>query len=103
MIYNHYRGLSEPSSVAVTPSDVVFTLPNNMFLRLGSKGIVPIYINQAIPSGTTTTLPIQMKVNGDTQAVTTVGGNVLTASQLSTGLYLFYFDKQVGIFQIIGV
>lgn len=104
MVFFGQRGrMFETTAVEVTASAVVFTLPDNTFHFAGNRGIIPIKISQSIPSGTTTTLPILFRVNGSTQAVTTVGGSALTAASVTTGLFLFYFDKSANLLQIIGV
>lgn len=98
-----YSGrLFETTAVEVTSSAVIFTLPDNTFLYSGARGIVPIYIKQDIPSGTTETLSVLMQANNQTQGVSVVGGDSLTAANVVKGVYLFYFDKQNDVLQIIG-
>ncbi len=99
-----YSGrLFETTAVEVTSSAVIYTLPDNAFLFSGPRGIVPIYVKQDVPSGTTETLPVLMQANNQTQGVSVVGGDSLTAANIAKGVYLFYFDKQNDVLQIIGV
>lgn len=99
-----YSGrLFETTAVEVTSSAVIYTLPDNVFLFSGPRGIVPIYVKQDVPSGTTETLSVLMQANNQTQGVSVVGGDSLTAANIAKGVYLFYFDKQNDVLQIIGV
>lgn len=89
------------SAVEATSSAVVFKLPNRAFALTCPRGVVLVNIVQSVPTGTTTTLPILFESNGQTQAATTVGGVALTASDISTGVYQFYFDKTNNTLQVL--
>lgn len=93
--------LFETTNVEVTSSSVIFTLPNNTFLYSARCGIVPIHINQDIPSGTTQTLTVLFKINNETQGITVPGGDSLTAAGIAKGVYLFFFNKANNILQLI--
>lgn len=95
--------LFETTAVEVTSSAVIFTLPNNTFLYSAPRGIVPIYIKQDLPSGTTETLSVLFRINNQTQGVSVVGGYSLTAANIAKGVYLFYYDKTTDTLQILGV
>lgn len=95
--------LFETTGVEVTSTSVIFTLPNNTFLYSAPCGIVPIHIKQDIPSGTTQTLPIMFKINNETQSVVLPNGTSLTAAGITSGVYLFFYDKRFDVLQIIGV
>lgn len=90
------------STVSVTATAVVFNLANNAFRFLEESGLVLIRISSAIPTGTSDTLPVVFQSNNATQAVTNVGGVPLTAADIpSTGIYLFYYDKDMRLMQIL--
>lgn len=95
--------LYETTAVTVESTAVIFTLPDNTFLFSGPRGLIPIYIKQDIPSGTTDTLSVLMQSNNQTQGVSIVGGNSLTVAKIVKGVYLFYFDKSNNTLQILGV
>lgn len=68
------------------------------------RGLILVYISEAIPTGTTTTLPIQFSMAGTTSALTTAGGaNVTVADLPGTGIYLVYFDRWADTLQVLNV
>ena len=67
------------------------------------RGLILVYISEAIPTGTTTTLPVQFSMAGTTSNVTFAGGAVATVADLpGTGIYLVYFDRWADTLQLIG-
>ena len=67
------------------------------------RGLILVYISEAIPDGTTTTLPIQFSMAGTTSNVTVAGGaNVTVADLPGVGIYLVYFDRWADTLQLIG-
>ena len=67
------------------------------------RGLILVYISEAIPTGTTTTLPIQFSMAGTTSNVTVAGGaNVTVADLPGIGIYLVYFDRWADTLQLIG-
>ena len=57
---------------------------------------------QPIPSGTTGTLPVVFDTNGATQALTTIAGTDVTASDITgTGIYLCYYESGSNTLQIL--
>ena len=67
------------------------------------RGLILVYISEAIPDGTTTTLPVQFSMAGTTSNVTVAGGaNVTVADLPGTGIYLVYFDRWADTLQLIG-
>ena len=67
------------------------------------RGLILIYISEAIPIGTTTTLPIQFSMAGTTSNVTVAGGATVTVTDLpGVGIYLVYFDRWADTLQLIG-
>ena len=67
------------------------------------RGLILVYISEAIPEGTTTTLPIQFSMAGTTSNVTVAGGATVTVADLpGVGIYLVYFDRWADTLQLIG-
>lgn len=88
--------------ISVTDARVEFSLPTNAFRFLPENGLVLIRIGVAIPTGTTTTLPVVFTSNDAVQAITDVGAAEITAADLpSTGVYLFFYDKSGNVMQLL--
>ena len=67
------------------------------------RGLILVYISEAIPEGTTTTLPVQFSMAGTTSNVTVAGGATVTVADLpGVGIYLVYFDRWADTLQLIG-
>ena len=43
------------------------------------------------------------KINNETQSVVLPNGTSLTAAGITSGVYLFFYDKRFDVLQIIGV
>ena len=68
------------------------------------RGLILVYISEAIPTGTTATLPIQFSMAGTTSNVTVAGGATVTVADLpGVGIYLVYFDRWADTLQLIGI
>ena len=66
------------------------------------RGLLLVYMPEAIPEGTTTTLPVRFNMAGNTQAVTVAGGTGSTVENFSgTGVYLVYYDRFANILQLV--
>ena len=66
------------------------------------RGLILVYLADAIPEGTTTTLPVTFTMAGNTQNVTLAGGDNWTVADVpGTGVYLFYYDRISNILQKI--
>jgi hypothetical protein len=66
------------------------------------RGLLLIYVPEAIPTGTTDTLPIRFSMAGNTQNVTTAGGTDLTVADFEgVGVYLVYYDRYANVLQLI--
>lgn len=98
---SNYKGIPrfESNSVTVGTSNVVFAFTdagtnfNNTF-----NGLVLIKFNQAIPTGTTTTLPIYI----NSTPLTTYGDTELTVANFKgTGIYLVYYDSNSRTLQML--
>lgn len=66
------------------------------------RGLLLIYVPEAIPEGTTTTLPVRLSMAGNTQALTNAGGTPITVADFEgVGVYLVYYDRYANLLQII--
>ena len=68
------------------------------------RGVILVYISEAVPDGTTTTLPIQFSMAGTTSNVTVAGGSNVTVADLpGVGIYLVYFDRWADTLQMLSL
>ena len=66
------------------------------------RGLILVYISEAIPTGTTDTLPIVFSSNDFTQPLTNVGGEAVTVAQFpEPGVYLVYYSKEANLMQLL--
>lgn len=87
------------SSVAVSAENVDFALG---FRRIPAVGYLTVNIADAIPTGTTGTLPVRFTLNGNTRALTFFGGTAVTAADLAgTGVITIFYDWYNGILQLV--
>lgn len=65
-------------------------------------GYITVRITDAIPTGTTATLPITITANGNTRALTNADGTAVTVADLpGTGVFLVFNDKFNSILQLM--
>ena len=89
------------NGVSVSTESVDFALG---FRRIPKIGKIVIDITNAIPDGTTETLPVQFTLNGNTRPLTFFGGTTVTAADLAgTGVIEVWYDWFKGIFQLTSV
>ena len=102
--YVNINGIPTIKTQTVTVSDTAVTFkfaPD--FDGRPFRGLILVYISEAIPEGTTTTLPIQFSMAGITSNVTVAGGATVTVADLpGVGIYLVYFDRWADTLQLIG-
>lgn len=61
-----------------------------------------VELAQAIPAGTTGTLPVLFETNGQTKNLTTYSGADVTVSDITgTGVYQLFYDKQTDTLQLM--
>lgn len=91
------------TAVTVTANDVRFDFRNHRNVGRPFAGIIAVRLAQAIPTGTTTTLPIVFTTEGGNAAnlTATGGGNVTVADFEGTGIYLVWVESQSGIVQLL--
>ena len=88
--------------VTVNTDNVVFSFRNHAFVNANYRGTIFVNLMQAIPTGTTTTLPILFETNGVTQAVTKYNGDALTVADIpGTGVLQFWFERDTNTLQLM--
>ena len=73
------------------------------FRRIQPVGYFTVRINDAIPTGTTTTLPVTLTMNGTTRSLTLFDGTPVTVAELigGTGTFLVFNNRFDGILQLM--
>lgn len=91
------------NSVSVGTTQVAFDFNNHTTIGQPFRGIVVVRLNQAIPEGTTSTLPIVFTSDGanTVNLVGFNGENVTVASIAGTGIYLVFVDSQTNVVQLL--
>lgn len=89
--------------VSVTANDVKFAFNNHRNIGRPFRGIMVVNLAQAIPTGTTDTLPIVFTSDGgsDVNLTTYNGENVTVADITGTGIYLCWFESQTNTLQLL--
>ncbi len=86
-------------SVTVGTDTVDFALG---FRRIPAVGYLTMNIADAIPTGTTGTLPVRFTLNGNTRNLTFFGGTNVTAADLEgTGIITVFYDFYSGTLQLV--
>lgn len=90
-------------SVNVTSTNVKFDFNNHKNIGRPYRGLLIINLAQAIPSGTTTTLPIVFTTDGDNeQALVGLNNDPITVASITgTGVYLVWYESQTNTLQLI--
>ena len=100
--YVNINGIPTLQSRKVTVgADAVDFMFRPDFDRNPYRGLLLIYLSEAIPTGTTTTLPIRFVMAGQTQNVTLPSGDNWTVADAATGVYLVYYDRYANVLQLI--
>ena len=101
--YTNINGIPAIQSrgVRVNTDNVTFSFRPD-WDRNPFRGLILINIEDEIPEGTTTTLPIIFTMAGTSTNVTVAGGDNLTVADFSgTGVYLVYYDRFSNVLQLI--
>ena len=102
--YVNRRGIPvlQTTGVTVSTTGVVLSFPNHAFANSWYRGLVLVELAQAIPAGTTGTLPVLFETNGQTKNLTTYSGADVTVSDITgTGVYQLFYDKQTDTLQLM--
>lgn len=92
-------------SVTVTATNVQFDFNNHRNVGRPFRGLLIVNLAQAIPSGTTTTLPVVFTTSGSNeQALVGLNNAPITAAQITgTGIYLLWYESTTNVLQLINV
>lgn len=73
------------------------------FRRIQPVGYFTVRLTDAIPTGTTATLPVTLTLNGTTRALTLFDGTPVTVAELigGTGVFLVFNNRFDGILQLM--
>lgn len=91
------------NSVTVGTTQVAFDFTNHPTVGQPFRGLVIVRLNQAIPTGTTTTLPIVFTSEGsNTVELVGFNGDAITVADIAgTGIYLIFVDSQSNTVQLL--
>lgn len=90
------------TGVVVNTENVIFSFKNHAFVNASYRGTIFVNLKQAIPAGTTGTLPILFETNGVTQAVTKFNGEALTVADVpGTGVIQLWFERDTNTLQLM--
>lgn len=82
------------TNVTVGTDNVTIEIPNHAFFRRDYVGGFYLNLREAIPAGTTTTLPILIGVNGDTRPLMEMTGTPVTVANIAgAGIYALHYNK----------
>lgn len=91
------------NAISVGTTQVAFDFNNHPTVGEPFRGLVIVRLNQAIPTGTTTTLPIVFTSDG-ANTVNLIGfnGDAVTVADIpGTGIYLVFVDSQSNSVQLL--
>lgn len=90
-------------SVNATATQVAYDFNNHRNVGLPFRGLITIRLAQAIPTGTTATLPIVFTSGGGNAIpLTGFNGNPVTVGDLpGTGIYLVWYESQTNTLQLL--
>lgn len=72
------------------------------FRRISPVGVFIVRMASSIPSGTTSTLPITLTLNGTSRALSKFGGSAVTVGDIEgTGVIEVFNDRFNGILQVV--
>lgn len=90
----------ESTGVNVGTDRVTFTFNTQRFLNFPFNGLVAFRVSQAIPTGTTATLPVYI----GTQPLVGLGGASITVGDVTgTGVILAWYDSTLNLLQVINI
>ena len=99
------NGIPDLSSLAVNVSttQVAFDFNNHRNVGRPFRGLLIIRLAQAIPTGTTGTLPIVFTSgSGSSQPLTGLNGEAITVADIAgTGVYLVWYESQTDTLQLL--
>ena len=99
-VTTNINGVPYLSTTNTTVTDTAATFALG-FRRIQPVGYFTVRIENALPDGTTDTLPVFLELNGTSRALTFFNGTPVTAADLTgTGIITVFNDRFNGILQI---
>lgn len=91
------------NSVSVSTTQVAFDFNNHTTIGQPFRGLVIVRLNQAIPTGTTATLPIVFTSDSGNPVnlIGFNGANITVGDIAGTGIYLVFVDSQSNSVQLL--
>lgn len=101
-VTTNINGIPYLSSTNITVNDTTVDIALG-FRRIQPVGYLTIRLEDAIPEGTTETLPVNLTLNGTSRPLTLFDGTPVTAAELigGTGVILVFNDRFNGILQLM--
>lgn len=95
-------GIQSVGTPTVTTTEITFNFEEHPFVQAPYNGILIVNITTPTPTGGEGTLPVFFKTGNNASVAATKGNGVpLTAADvLTSGYYLFFFDRGKGVFQV---
>ncbi len=93
----------DSQNVSVTAANVQFSFRNHRNVGVPYRGLILVRLSQAIPDGTTGTLPIVFTSEGNSpRTLTGFNGDAVTVADLpGTGIYLVWYDQSSDTLQLV--
>lgn len=89
-------------NVTVGTENVTIEIPNHAFFHRNYVGSFFLNLRDAIPAGTTATLPILIGVNGDTRPLMEVSGTPVTVANFAgAGIYEIHYNRYTNELYIV--
>ena len=91
------------NTVSVGSANVAFDFNNHRNVGRPFRGLLIVRLAQAIPTGTTDTLPIVFTSDGSNpKEVTTFNGDAVTVADIpGTGVYILWYESQTDTLQLL--
>lgn len=100
-ITTNVNGIPYIPNTAVQVSDTAVNIVLG-FERIQQIGFIIIFLAKEIPSGTTTTLPVNITLNGNTRPLTVQGGDAATVEDvIGSGVLVIFNDRFNGVLQLV--
>ena len=95
-------GIKSVGTPTVTATDITLHFEEHPYVQAPYNGILIVNITTGAPSGAEGTLPVFFQTGNGAKVPATKGnGAALTAADiLSTGYYLFFFDRGTNVLQV---
>ena len=89
--------------VEVSTTQVAFDFNNHRNVGAPFRGLLIVRLAQAIPDGTTGTLPVVFTSGGgNAQPLTSFNGEAVTAADIpGTGVYIVWYESQTNTLQLL--